>query len=41
MGAVSALARGAKESATFTMTVVGLAGGGRATTRVATLRGIR
>lgn len=41
MGAVSALARGAKESATFTMTVVGPAGGGRATTRVATLRGIR
>lgn len=39
--AVSALAKGATESATFTGAVVGPAGGGRATTKLATLRGTR
>ena len=40
-GAVSALGHGAKESATFTAVVVGPAGGGRATTKVAALKGTR
>jgi hypothetical protein len=40
-GAVSALRRGAKESATLTAVVVGPAGGGRAATKIAALKGIR
>jgi hypothetical protein len=39
--AVSALADGAKESATFTGAVVGPGGGGRATTKLAMLKGTR
>jgi hypothetical protein len=40
-GAVSALGRGAKESATFTAVLVSPAGSGRATTKIATLKGTR